>query len=297
MKKCNEEYAYIVTKPLQLMTVMALLEQFPSTQKHKILVVDSFENAFNVCRNLILYVQKNCTVMYFKHENEAYRHFHSQSYKKIFVDSDVGFKKYLEFISIFFKFRNVFFCVYEEGVGTYRSDLYSGFKKKFLQFLGCGVYFGANWMSKELYIYHPDKYLNKIPGEIKLIQTRLSELLENKKDIFDAIFDADQFRERVIEKKKSDDCVIYLTSWSIDLDLIENLKSNNATVIIKPHPHIKDFENLLNLSMGLLAPAGIPAEIIILDASKIFKNVSVLHHGSSTEQYINIENVVFQKQS
>lgn len=294
--KSRAHYGFIVTKPLQLMVVLALIPQLEKDCSEDFLVVDNFAGAKSVYEELAGRAGGNCRVYYFSDESDAYEFALAQKYQKLFVDSDVGFRKNATLVKMAVLSPLTVLAVYEEGLGSYRTDLYEGARKQFLQMMGCGVFFGGNWRTKEIYLFEPQSCTTPIKAQkIKILKT-LSELLSQEWDFLCSIFGADEFVESIRPSgSSSKECVIYLTSWTIEEQRIAGLCANGKKVIVKPHPHIKK-TGFLSLRSDLsLAPASIPAEIVIMSASRTFERVTVLHHGSSVDRYLDIPNVDFER--
>lgn len=287
-------YAFIITKPLQLMVVLSIIDQLPSFIQKTLLVVDSFADAKGVSKRLETVLPSDLSIKFFDAESSAYGYMRNKGYSKIFIDSDVGFSRYVTLLVIAILSPGTIFAVYEEGVGTYRNDLYAGVKKKILPLIGCGIYFGGNWRTKELYLYRPDKCMTPVNAKKIKIEKKIHVLMREKKLWLEYIFDASNFFSELsslaCNYKK---CEIYLTNWKIDSKVIDGLNCTSSFVIVKPHPHIKDQDELERFCGLYKAPAGIPAEILLSWAQESFEMVTVFHHGSSTLNYIDCERMEY----
>lgn len=294
--KSRAHYGFVVTKPLQLMVVLALIPQLGEDCAKDFLIVDNFAGAKDVYEEMTRQTGNDCRVYYFPHEPEAYEFALTKKYQKLFVDSDVGFRKNAALVKMAVLSPSTVLAVYEEGLGSYRTDLYKGARKQILQMMGCGVFFGGNWRTKEIYLFQPQSCTTPIRAEKIKITKTLSELLLQEWDFLCSIFSAADFIENIQSGgSSSKECIIYLTSWTIEEQRIAGLCADGRKVIVKPHPHIKD-ANLLTWRSDLsLAPASIPAEIVIMSAARTFERVTVMHHGSSVDRYLNIPNVDFER--
>ncbi len=178
----QEVYGFIITKPFQLMIVLALFDQLPTEVKKELLIVNYFTDAEQVSIRLAKVISKECKVIFFRNDLEAFKMACNKKYNKLFMDSDVGFSRNLTLINLKVRSRRTVLAVYEEGLGTYRDDLYLGIKKIILKALGCGVNFGGNFLTRELYVYK----IKDIPCRssklvIFQIKTNVENLIVGKK--------------------------------------------------------------------------------------------------------------------
>lgn len=290
-KEHFEVYGFLITKPLQLMIVLAIIEQLPKLVKKELLIVDYFVGAKEVSQRLATVEILNSSVIFLENDAEAFHLACKKRYAKLFIDSDVGFKRNLTLLNLAIHSKKTILVVYEEGLGTYRNDLYKGIKKKILLLLGCGVNFGGNWFTKELYIYDPKIYLTNIRKiKIEKIRKSISQLLADKKQLLANIFAADYFFNHLKDVKKTN-CVIYLSGWSVDNACLDMLKNSTKMVYVKLHPHIKN--HTFNEFDYFLVDTYIPAEIVINELSMVYLNVIVVHHGSSVSRYVENENIIY----
>lgn len=287
-------YAFLITKPLQLMIVLAILEQLPKTSQNVLIIIDAFEGAEGVSTRLPMTLLDNCTVQFFKNESKAFKHIYTQQYSKLFIDSDVGFTRNFTILMLAIRSPKTVLAVYEEGVGTYRQDLYSGIKKSILPWLGCGIYFGGNWHTKELYLYQPEDYQNPTNANKIVIKKEIRDLLREKRESIGLLFDVDVFFNHANRQiHNATKCIIYLSNWHLDKDFVNKIINESCFVIIKPHPHIKNVIPITHGNQCIVATAGIPAEMLIAWAAGRFSSVKVFHHGSSVVRYVNTVNTSF----
>jgi hypothetical protein len=283
----QDVYGYIITKPLQLMVVLSIIEQEAVKNKKELLIIDYFSDAEQVSMRLSKVISKDCSVLFFKNEKQAFSLAASKKYKKLFVDSDVGFFKNLTLLNLKIKSSKTVLAVYEEGLGTYRVDLYKGIKKIILPFLGCAIYFGGNWLVKELYVFKPGHIKAPINAKILEINKEISTLISEDFNKFKYIFDATDFLLKLDAMSAcARRCIIYLSNWELNESVMMDLKKNSDFVIVKPHPHINELNISTHFPDLMFAKSAIPAEILILWAIERFASVRVLHHGSSAERYI-----------
>jgi len=285
--------ACIVTKPLQLMIAMTIIEQLDIGRKADLLIVDAFGNAKMVFDNLNNHQLKKLyrAVYFFDNHKLAYQHANKTGYGNIYIDSDVGFKKYLTLL--FLKIKNPFvkISVYEEGLGSYRTDIYSSnLKKFFLRVFGVGIHFGGSAITSSIYLFKTDAYINLFHSgarKVNLINKELSLFIEENKEFLYFLFKYEPIKNQA---DKTKECHIYLTSWIPDGKFIKKLKSFSGDKFIKPHPHLKIS---LERSGLIEVPGGVPAELVLDDLSKSYSKVIVYHHGTSAKRYLNSANLIF----
>lgn len=283
----SNKYGFLITKPLQLMVVLSLLEQLPKGIFIEFLIVDYFDDAEGMSDRLSKVIPVRGMVKFFRNHKKAYRWAVAQKYENFFIDSDVGFLKNISIIFLSLLSSKTILSVYEEGYGSYRNDLYTGLKGKILERIGCGIYFGGNWFTKELYIYNPEKYTQPISAKKIKIHKNIGTLLNENKQMFDYLFNSEEvFKDIEPRKNGLKKCSIYLSSWNIDHAQIEYLRKAADLLIIKPHPHLRGNVHFAKYEDVVVIKAGLPAEMLILWICGQFETVEVYHHNSSVIRYI-----------
>lgn len=283
---------FIVTKPLQLMISISIARQIDKTSKKEFLIIDSFFGAENTSTNLGNQNEFKGCVKFFKTHRQAYLYAKNAGYEKLFIDSDVGFKKFKLLISLKITNFKTDIAVYEEGLGTYRSDLYTS-TKRFLRCLGIGTHFGGCLFTSEIFLYDENEYRRKFfNSKTKVIKilTPISDLIDNEASLLNSVFNLSE-KLHCHKHSKHNHCTIYLTDWSINPYIINKIQNRSGVFYLKPHPHIRDID-LPNSGFIKISPS-IPAEILIKTLAKSFDRVSVIHHNSSVPRYISPPNVEF----
>ena len=290
-------YGFIITKPLQLMVVMTIIEQLPDEIIKELIVIDAFFGAKKIVEELTISNPKWQRTVFFENSSAAFRHCIKLRYDSLFLDSDVGFRKNIDLIRLKLSTPKTRIAVYEEGLGSYRNDIYYGARKRILSLIGVGVHFGGNWLTKEIYLFQPSDYINNClekTVDVILIKMVISQLILKYEIEFDELFKLAELKSYLTDASSNNVCDIYLTSWSWSSEAIKRLKQSDSCRIVKFHPHIKEVILSSEFQFDVSVPPEIPAEILITIASKIFKNVRVLHHGSSVVRYLNLKNVNFE---
>lgn len=286
---------FVITKPLQLMVTMLIIDQLSINQSVDLVIVDSFGDAENVYFNLkkISKPRFYDSIHFYSNHSDAYRYINRSKHKFIYIDSDVGLKKYFSLLCLktFKPFSKI--IVYEEGVGSYRNNLYlSTIKKKIFKFFGVGAYFGGSIFTSSIYLFNPSLYIETVEfgkSKVKKINKSIGDLLKEQINLLHVIFKYKQIEKNIIKSKL---CHIYLTSWKPNILFIRRFKEFAGDKFIKPHPHLKR-----NLQCADLIEinAGIPAEILMNDLSEKYTEIFVYHHGTSSMLYLDKPNVKFIK--
>lgn len=282
--------AFIVSKPLQILVALSIIKQLGIQTTSYLVIVDEFFNAGPIYERMksVNWEFSDLAVEFCRHHNDAYKFASTNKIENIFIDSDIGTKKYLQLLNIKFKHRATNISVYEEGLGTYRPDLYSGVKKSIFDILGVGTQFGGSSFTDSLYLYHPNEYQNTFPGYRK----RLEKINLSPLDILRLYFNEFSFIFDYVgvSRQSSNECHLYLSSWDLDYNFIERFLAFPGDKYFKPHPHIKTTD----LSeYGTLINRTAPVEMILADLKEKYEIVNVYHHGSSAEKYFNEKNVIF----
>jgi hypothetical protein len=285
--------AFITTKPLQIMVALSIVKQLNLHDRAHFLVVDNFFRARSVFERLTLadWEFSRLDITFCPSYKDAHEFVSRNRIKNLFIDSDVGFRNFIALFRLKLKNIKLIINVYEEGVGTYRSDLYVGIKKILFNLIGIGCQFGGSVLANALYLYDPEEHRRKFPKfRKKICKINLShadfirENLNNIRYIFDYNY---------VCGGASRICYVYLSGWQINDDFIKLFLDLEGDKFIKPHPAIKS--NVLDTvkSSVRVIPNHVPAELLILDLERKYEKIIVLHEGSSVERYLSKENLEF----
>ena len=287
---------YVATRPIQIIIFELILDRM-CRGRSCLLIVDEFAEAELVFKNIQKYGFW-AEAFFFHTREEAFRYLtRSIRFNNLYVPSDIGLKFWLQILSI--KVFNIPFklAVCEEGVGTYRTELYFPvFKRKLLRKLGVGTYFGGCHFTDCIYLFEPDVYKNIFDSDVKLykLPSSLSDYLHSHIDRYKAYFDA----SGVFSVYGGHSCAIYLTSYQVDHSFIKNLVVTNEekqfeVLFVKPHPLMK--YSVQAKGIDFVIPNKIPVELCLMELSIIFESVTVFHQGSSAAHYMNFSNVEFRR--
>lgn len=282
--------AFIVTKPLQILVALSIIKQLGIHATSYLIIVDSFFDSKMVFERLKLadWEFSSLSIKFSASHRGAHQFINKNEIDCLFIDSDVGFRKYLNLLNLKIKHRALEINVYEEGLGTYRNDLYSGLKKEIFKKLGIGTHFGGSRFVKCLYLYNPEIYQLNLPRGmvcLKRIRVGIADILDLYFDQLVHIFDYSP-----VVGGGENLCHVYLSGWQVDHGFLEKFLLNSGDKFIKLHPHIKSSEFL---HFGVLVKQTAPAELVLADLAFKYNEVNVYHSGSSVEKYFSKKNVNF----
>lgn len=286
---------YIATKPLQYM----VCDIVRGGREGSIIIVDMFcesRRAYERIKSSGLWVGA-----YFS-RNRFFSFLRAASLRprRLFVDGDIGTRIFLYLAIVKLFSPSVRIYVYEEGVGTYRNDIYKinawrRAKARILTSVGVATYFGGSFFCSGVYVFKPNEYVDKVKpkarAEIRGIKEPLLSYCEREMDSLRYIFTG---RTR-FEFEGNKLCVIYLSDWELRESVREDLLSygDDCFKIVKPHPHILTYPREWG-GADWVADASLPAELLVIEAMAAFEKIVVIHHGSSVASYVAGGNVVYR---
>lgn len=286
-----KRYLFIVARPLQIITALSICQQFQPDEV-EFLVVDWFSEAAEITKRLKL-VFSTYKFQLMPDYRSAIQKVETSNSSDLFLHWDVGFQTNMFLAKIKKTHPKLKLSIFEEGIGTYRSDIYPPIKRWLFNAFGLPTTIGGSKFTERVLVYDKEKYIDSIVASKKLEVVELCDspgrMYEKNKIDMNYIFDASSFLES-IEKTKRARCVIYLSNWNYQELEGEEYFSEQTTNILKLHPHCAQEVNETN---ALLAPRGLPAELIVFNALKSHELVTVFHKGSSVHLYTQAENVVF----
>lgn len=287
---CSERVAFIITKPLQLMVALNIINQHKSGVMPNLLIIDSFFRSKLIADHLSTNLNEKWNCLYFLSKKQAFKYVKNQNFDIIFSDSDVGLLNYLYFLKLKINKPDLLVYIYEEGFGTYQNDIYPGYKKYLYRFFGIGSNFGGCRFTAGIYLYSRARYEKTFPHcKHKAIEIRSSlfDFISKKRNQLNKIFYFTSIRS---PKIKTTGCCLYLTTWCVSCDFLCYLEKKNEDVYIKQHPHMK---NPQDYNVGTSVDANVPAELVVLDLLDKYSHITIYDHSSSLRQYIVSSRVTF----
>ena len=273
------EFAFIVTKPLQLLFAVSIIRQLGAASRATVIITDSFSDAEGVSRRLatIDWDMSALEIRFCPDRSKAELLATQLNARQIFVDGDVGVRRFLILLQTQMRLRRPEIWVYEEGIGTYRTDLYGQTKRQFLGLFGVGTRFGGCMFTKGMYVMQPALYQSRFPQNRKMLVEVIASPAETISRDFDSWCHI--FAYAPVASPVSDTCAIYLSNWVIEEQALAHLMATTGDKFIKPHPNIRQD---ISISGVVTLTGGAPAELILTELRQKYRRMTVYHRGSST---------------
>jgi len=286
--------AFLISKPLQLMVALLIVRDLELAAKPVFVITKSFSGAQQVSERLEKAFDQ-VEARFFETQAQAYAYMGQQRFAHVFIDSDTGFRKYMTLARLKYSRRIGHFHVFEEGLGTYRTDLYHGLKARVFETVGIATRFGANAMTERVFVLEPEEYARKLPdlaGKATAISGTIRDMLSEDHDRFMFLFDVPEIP--MPEGGRQETCSLYLTSWAVDEGFLAHLRGLPGDVFIKAHPHIQGFASIDGL---LTIDPGAPAELVLVALLREYDHVEVFDHFSSVRRYVQDRRIKYRKVS
>ena len=285
-----ERVVFLISKLLQLMIALCIVRKIKCVDKQVFIILDAFSGASSMANKMLSEFGGCQQTFFLGSRNNAFKFIAENKFKHLFVDSDVGVRNFFLLALLRFNNPDLAFHVYEEGVGTYRDDLYQGLKKQILHMLGVGVFFGSCCFVKDIYVFDVDEYSSKISlnkKKVKRIEGNLSTFLRFNNNELKRLFTFKgvNFEGRAVN------CCVYLTDWQICEDLIIKMADFDGDAFLKIHPHVRGVKSYKSVS---IIESSIPAELVLMDLMLCYEKVFVFDHHSSVRRYISGKNLQFK---
>lgn len=287
----SRDNLFVVTKPLQLIVALSIIEQLEIASTSTVIIVNYFHDSHSVFERLqqIKWYFSDVTFLLEPDNPSAYRRVAQIRPNKLYVDGDVGVRRHIKFLQLKLYNLALRINVYEEGMGTYRTDIYSGLKKAILSAIGVATFFGGGLLTNKIYVSDPERYCSKFPDFPK---NKVMKLEAEPRNFVSRHFLAlkNVFNYHRTGQPQHDICNVYITSWEIDYDFIIRFNKLDGDKFVKPHPHILDFERPI---IGNTIERSVPAELVFIDLANRYQRLNIFHHGSSVEMYLDAPNIEF----
>lgn len=282
--------AFLISRPLQLMISLCIAKHDKFESRPVFIIVDDFCGALKVSEKLHSEFVELQTPIYFASRKLALNFLNQEKFDSIFIDGDVGVKNFLSLFLLKSRSSKTKIHVFEEGLGTYRTDLYSGVKKIIFPLVGIGIFFGGCRFVSNVYVYHVKEYQDEIPTnafKAREIECSLFKFIKKNKSAFNRLFELEEF---IPKSENFERCSLYLSSWDVDEVFLSEFKQLKGDLIIKLHPHIR---KSIIMSGIAVVDSQTPAELVLLELISRYNHVHVYHHNTSTARYINASNLTY----
>lgn len=252
-------------------------------------VVDTFYDSRKISNSE--YLKKIFSkVIWFRTKKNAIYAASKQRPDIVFIDGDVGVQHLLQLLGLKIRSVRTEVNVYEEGIGTYRTDLTNNkIKRSLFSLFGVGFYFGGCFFTKKIHVFESDIYIQKIPSlkhKVRKINVEFQQWISENKNILINIF-SPNFKIN----KNNRTAHLYLSDWNIDWNFI-NYMEESGDFFVKFHPHIKTVIPIKQEKQFILIPRALPAEIAIMSILEKYDNLIVYHRNSTCMHYVTSKNMV-----
>lgn len=282
---------FITERPTQIITALAVIDTLRCVDFAEIFIANRFEDASNIAQRLATkFGGVKFTIA------ESYEAALQMATAKLpthlFIHWDVGFRTQSKLRDIRRRNTTLKISVFEEGIGTYRQDIYPKAKRIIFKALGLPINIGGSNYIDDIYVYDRARYIEEAtrrPKEIIQIRNNLLDTIKQFETELVQAFSSNEFID-LVSRETNELCSIYLSNWDFHESDLQIHFPASGVRIVKLHPHC----GASCTKQGILvAPKALPAELLIAIASQLFKNVIVYHFSSSTSLYINSKNVIF----
>lgn len=294
--EAGESVAFVATKPLQIMISMAISDQLRPESRFHLVVVTDFCDADVIANRLRACDSRWSDVTVVSSKRDAIAQCAEAHYDRVFIDSDVGLRNAWSLKALKASVPSMRLCVLEEGVGTYRQDIYPPGRGLAVRALGASSHFGGLSVTDEVWVYSPEAYRSCFPRQahkVRAMDSSLQSWISDNVALLELIFVGGSLDDSLLWGAEGGRCVLYLTSWIWSAEACATVGAWGGRSVLKLHPHIRTDEDQLHRLFDYVVPASIPAELVVLALARRFDEVVVFHHGTSTEQYIDHPGLVF----
>lgn len=290
--------AFYISKPLQYFNATNIEDP----NEKVCIIVDHFSGARELYEKLLNRNSQWNQIIFVPNPKAAYvwMQENSKEIDRIYIDSDVGVLKNIWLYPL----RRKQIIVYEEGLGSYRSDLRPRkaldlVVEFLLNIVGIRSFFGGSVFTNAIYLYDHDSHKKNNPSYQKARLHFKRNFLEHLNHFEDKNLFLDEESYLVIEQACAKKVILYLTSWQYN-SAVEHIINDypGYMKLIKPHPHIKSsFSQHLNMFHFVVGNA-VMVEFLLLELAKVAEKVVVLHENSSAMHYFSnlahVENRIFR---
>lgn len=289
-QKIRKNYFFVAANPLQILMSTSIMRQLDIADKSALIIHGGFAGAEEIAARLSPndLGLDGLEIIYLNQRKDAFAFVNKAKPREIFIDGDVGFRNFAMLLFLKLFNRKLRISVFEEGIGTYRKDLYHGAKKNIFPTIGIGTHFGGSVLTSFVYAIDPSRYKNIFPKNsaiIRPIDAGPRMVLWSNYHAWVRIFN---YKE--IEKTSSNECNVYLTNWNFRVESLKRIFELKGDHYIKLHPRCGAKVSMPGV---VVFDTAAPAEMILSDLANKYKIVRVFHHGSSVAQYFSDSNVIF----
>lgn len=282
---------FVATKPLQIMNSINVWRQLGSPGA-SLCIAPLFAESAAVAKRLYAENPGFASISMVRSRVAAVMSLAARGVQRIFLDSDVGIKTPTAMRIARLVRPRLRFSLYEEGTGLIEMPPEDA-PGPFSQALGAITAFGESPLTEEVWTYHPAAVRRRLPDMKTLgIDQSLADFVRTNRDLLVKVFWPSFVGD--VDRWSGPRSCVYLSSWQVHPRAQQYMERSDAFTVWKLHPHIQG-DVTLPAHVDQVIPAGVPAELLIMEMARTFDSVEVLHHGSSTEMYLRLPNVRFHR--
>jgi hypothetical protein len=264
----------VVTKPMQLITLLSVLKQDGKRLSQiNLVVVEQFDNAHD-----FYFALKDISIFsdVFFVKSRLFLVKFSLKTSELYVDSDFAKDDVINFLSCpFGKVK-----VYEEGFYNYVPDLSSTLESKkskrlLYKFFGLRFFLGGGRATSIIYLR---RFVDFLPdSKQRVIEQSMIDNFKENEDIYLKLFDLSQ-----VVQIDSDFVNLYVTSHEPDWSGLSNLIGSMDVhkVFVKLHPKLNKKE-YANTDRYVFLDGNYPVELLVVSLLSLGKQVRFFHENSS----------------
>lgn len=274
---------YICSKPLQYFNIKNIGPIANESNKKILILHTDFLGAELFAKKIE--ENDNCwdKVIIVHNKKEYYKYLKKIQINFLFVENDASINLFIFMIRSKIKKSVKSLFVFEEGIGSYRSDLHKGIDKFIRSLIQIGTHYGDSLFTQNIILYEPHMYNEKFHSK-KAIPFSIN--------FIDALKKHHCLLSKLCgELSEFNDCrnkrlLIYITNHNINKDIINIMitqKNDYDYLYIKPHPHIKDYKSIPKDIK--IINTNIIMEYIINDLIEKNNKLKIWHESSTSLVY------------
>lgn len=274
---------YICSKPLQFFNIKNIGKLSGGSDKRILIVFPNFFEGNIFVDNIKKFDPYWDEIITIQDKADYYNYIKNHRINYLIVENDASVRMFAFMLIAKLKNQVKALYVFEEGIGSYRNDLHTGFNKLLRILTLIGPHYGASIFCKHIILYEPEFYNKKfhsrkaIPFSIKFIDGLKKHQILFHKLCGDLPPNIDVLNQKIL---------LYITNHSIDRDILSKMireKNSYDVLYIKPHPHIKILDCIPKEIR--IIQTNILMEFIISELLCKDNNLTIWHQASTSLIY------------
>ena len=146
----TKKITFVITKPIQLLTVLAILSKKINNDEINVIFCNTFNDAYNIETRFRIAVNEKIITYRSENRIQAIKLAAKNNTNKLYIDSDVGLQHFIALLRFKILRSPSTINVFEEGYGTYYLESYNRFTKYIAKCLGIASGFGVCKFTKNI---------------------------------------------------------------------------------------------------------------------------------------------------